>query len=558
MDGQGLLAAAEGALGRGDFDDAVRWCQEAVGEAEVEGRARLLLGALRMMDERYPEAQQEWEAAFRVLRAAGDGRLAARAAIELAELHAAALGHPSAANGWIERARRCLEGEGPCVEWGYLDLAVMGCDRLDTVDLLAATDRALAVAEAHGDGDLEARALGDRGLALVCQGRVREGFACLDAALAAITAGEVGPVAVGLCFCSMLTACDRAGDVARAAEWTALIRSAYTAMAPRPVVMHTHCRVAYGSVLCAAGRWSEGEALLVEALGPIDAPILSHRSLTVAHLAGLRLDQGRVEEAADLLGPFAHHVTSCAPLARVHLSRGEGELAAAVLRRGLDELVGDALRRAPLLALLADVEVARGDLEAAGEAAADLADVAEAVDLPGLRALAGRAEARVLVARGEPEAALGALTTALAGRADDPSVRIAEVRLLRAEIRATTGDAPGAIDDARSALAVADRLGAAPVRDRAAALLRSLGDTGRLRPQRASDVATVLSRREQEVLALVAEGLTNAQIAERLYISRKTAEHHVGRVLTKLGVRSRAEAAALAVRLAATADRGGG
>ena len=63
-----------------------------------------------------------------------------------------------------------------------------------------------------------------------------------------------------------------------------------------------------------------------------------------------------------------------------------------------------------------------------------------------------------------------------------------------------------------------------------------------------------LSVRSGEVLGLVAEGLTNAEIAERLYISKKTTEHHVGRVLAKLGVRSRAEAAALAVRLAATPD----
>jgi DNA-binding NarL/FixJ family response regulator len=48
------------------------------------------------------------------------------------------------------------------------------------------------------------------------------------------------------------------------------------------------------------------------------------------------------------------------------------------------------------------------------------------------------------------------------------------------------------------------------------------------------------------VLELVREGLTNAEIGERLYISPKTAEHHVGRVLTKLGVRTRAEAAAVA------------
>ncbi len=48
------------------------------------------------------------------------------------------------------------------------------------------------------------------------------------------------------------------------------------------------------------------------------------------------------------------------------------------------------------------------------------------------------------------------------------------------------------------------------------------------------------------MLDLLRQGLTNAQIAERLYISAKTAEHHVSRVLTKLGVRSRAEAVALA------------
>jgi DNA-binding CsgD family transcriptional regulator len=125
------------------------------------------------------------------------------------------------------------------------------------------------------------------------------------------------------------------------------------------------------------------------------------------------------------------------------------------------------------------------------------------------------------------------------------------VRLELARTLAGTGDRAAAVTEARAALATFERLGAAGARDRAAALLREWGDPGRPRTEPVAARAADLTRREREVLDLVRAGLTNAEIAERLYISPKTAEHHVGRVLAKLGVRSRAEAAALAVRLAA-------
>ena len=64
-----------------------------------------------------------------------------------------------------------------------------------------------------------------------------------------------------------------------------------------------------------------------------------------------------------------------------------------------------------------------------------------------------------------------------------------------------------------------------------------------------------MTKRETEVLALLVEGLANAEIAERLFISVRTAEHHVASILAKLDLRSRAEAAAYGVRQGAAKDQ---
>lgn len=508
--------------------------------------AHVLLGGLCMVDDDFYGARRHWERAFRLLRDGGELPGAIRVAAELASLHTSVWANRAVARGWIERGARLVRRTGRCVEQGYLALAVLGCDQPDVTAVERNAELALDLALEFADPNLEARALAESGFAMVAQGRLADGFARLDEAMAAVTAGEVTELSVaGKCFCAMLSACDRSGEVHRAREWTAVVAEFLARHGDRPRILHTHCRAAYGSLLCSIGRWPEAEQTMLEALAPPASKAIVHRAEICAHLADLRISQGRLDEAAVLLAPFEDRLACCAALGRLHHARGDAEMAGAVLERGLSELVGDRMRAAPLLALLVEVELARDRLDAAATAAGRLAEMVSGVESALMRAEADLAAARVAAAAADYPGAVELLVTAqrhLAG--EDRPVLGGLIHLELARTFQEAGEPARAVTEARAAHALFTRLGADRLADRAAAVLRSLGDRGR--PARPQAAAAELSPRERDVLDLVRQGLTNAEIGERLYISAKTAEHHVSRVLAKLGVRSRAEAAAVA------------
>jgi DNA-binding NarL/FixJ family response regulator len=310
--------------------------------------------------------------------------------------------------------------------------------------------------------------------------------------------------------------------------------------------LYAECRTYYGRVLFENGDWSAAEVLLADAIAMSRGVFAAPHAFASGTLAELRLAQGRIEEAAGVLRGIEGREEAAAAVGSLHLARGEPSAAATVLRRRLGATNPDRLDVAAVIELLGEAEVALADSKAAIERGRALVALG-AVNNCHLIIAHGERLLGQALALTDPHAARAHLETALAAfvHAGIP-YRAAQTRLRLAQVL-RHADREVARAEARAALAVFEDLGAGRDADAAAALLRELG----VRAARTGPKNTGrLTKREHEVLALLGEGLSNPEIAGRLFLSRKTVEHHVARILSKLGLRGRAEAAALAARSA--------
>jgi DNA-binding CsgD family transcriptional regulator len=541
-----LVEEGAAALRDGDAAAARRAFELALAEAEsgeaFEGLARTLY-----LEREYEASAAHYERAYAAYRRQRDPAGAGRAALTASWIAGNVLGDWAVQSGWLARGRSILEeaGEdGP--EHGWV-LTVRAFSEPDAQVREALLREAIAVGRRLGDPDIEFEAMSHLGGLFVMTDRVEEGLGFLDESLAAACAGELKDLAtVDAIFCGFFWACELVNDVPRADQW---MRAAADLMERRNVVA-AFCRAHYGGILTAAGRWDQAETELLAAARHFDRGMSGRRAAAVIRLGDLRVRQGRLEEAARLLEGLEHHPDAVRALAALHLARGELALARDLLERATegrdDEVVptvGESSMVGPLLALLVDVHLEAGDVDAAERVAERLDRLAGAQRGPYLKAAAALAKGRVCVAGGTGDAR-AFLHDALEGFA------LAQLPMERARTRlelarALAGRSPEvAVAEAKAALEDFERLEAARHADAAAALLRSLGAPVRTGPKGIG----ALTRREAEVLELVGAGLSNPEIGERLFITRKTVEHHVGNVLAKLGLRNRAEAAAYATR----------
>jgi DNA-binding CsgD family transcriptional regulator len=261
---------------------------------------------------------------------------------------------------------------------------------------------------------------------------------------------------------------------------------------------------------------------------------------------GFALEEGRLEDAAVA---YEHFVAGCTSMKRQYYQRLKIGLAAAEGNRAMGPMLFEELLAMPQPLDKADVLnttlILVEDLLQLGIAPSDIRSRMLGDWLgehPSAAALAAHVEGPLALADGDHQGAVSALQAVLA--APDPCLAkpiVGTLRTTLAEALLASGDRGTALLAIRRAIEDDFARWPGVRKDRAEALARRLqGASARADGE--------LTAREREVAALVAAGLTNGQLAERLFISPKTAAVHVSNILAKLGLSTRAEIAAWAVR----------
>ena len=434
---------------------------------------------------------------------------------------------------------------------------------------------ALRAAVEAGDSDAEAEVRNTLGMAQVAMGQVQEGIAQLRHAIAVAREHDE--------LDSMLTAYSNLADMLNVSGQTraalAVAREGMEINPRRMIRSHDWMTMTVSELAFDAGDWRMARDYLTPPPGRLTGVVLMVRHLREAELSLGVGDLDRVGEAIEAAGPLVDaseqpQFIGLFGALSAELRRRRRDLpgARAAVQAALDRLelcTDDVMRIARVTAVGMRVEAdwaQRGrDLRERGTVRDALARARIHLDRlvaaaqeggPVERAHLVEAKADMARARGRG-AAREWSRCAEAWAALDRPYSAAIARWRETECLVAAGERLAAGEVARGALATATELGSVWL----AGEIRGLGERGRLALAASGRLADEpaertaepedpfgLTPRERQVLALVAEGATNRQIGAALFMAEKTASVHVSRILSKLGVQGRTEAAAVAHR----------
>lgn len=447
-------------------------------------------------------------------------------------------GDEALGSGWLGRAQRLLEDLSEQPAHGYLRYIVevegaLGGADLDAV--AAAARDVQQIGRRHHDGNLVAAGVVGEGRALLKRGAAERGLQLLDEAMIAVVSDDLDPEWAGNVYCHLMAACHEVADVARARDWTEAT-SRWLAQLPAAVLFTGICRVHRSQVLQVTGEWHRAEEearRVVDDLDGIHVDSVAEAHYQIGEMRRLRGDFSGAEAAygsARQLGRDPHP-----GLALTRLAQGNAEAAGNAIAAALEAVGGDRTARARLSPAQAEIALATHDLAVAERACADLEDAAARYGTSGLEAAALHWRGALMLAQGRASEALPSLRAACRRwHSVHATYDAARSCVLLGRAYQEVGDPEAAAAELASAKETFERLGATFNAGEVAELT-----AGRTLPKG-------LTERQAEVLALVARGRTNREVAQGLVLSEKTIARHLSNVFTKLGVSTRTEAAAFA------------
>ncbi len=541
------LRAGETHLARAEWAAARR----AYGEAVVSGPSPAAYEGLSWAawwlddaDTVFDARQRAYQGYLDRSEVLGAGRVATWLACD----HLDFRGATSVAGGWLRRAHRLIDERPECAEHGWLAFheGYLAGAVGDTTTAMRLGGRARDIGRRCAVPDLEMLGLALLGSGRVGTGQVADGLRDLDEAQ--VMTGEAAhPIAAAWTSCFLVSSCLAVLDLDRAFQWCDVIEQFAERYGSR--YMLAFCRAEYGVIHLWRGEWDAAEKLLEAAVADFthSRPAMVGGPLTV--LAELRRRQGRTDDAVALLEDAGASPAALSCRARLELDRARRRRATELAERAVRGTAADrVVDRVGPWETLARARAAVGDLPGARAAVDEVRRAGAIVGSGPVQALADAAAGACATAGGEYDGARVLLEDAATGfERAGATYEAARARLDVATCLLGLGRAEAAAEEARAALRRLEGLGAEVDAARARQLVAAADSPD-------ASAGPPVTQREREVLALLADGLTNRQIADRLVVSEHTVHRHVTNILRKLDLPSRTAAAAYAVRAGLSGD----
>lgn len=413
MTAQDVLDKARDSFRRQSWEQAFAYFHATDADRPLDAEDLELLGRAAYLTGRDTDCVRALERAYQQRAAEGQHEQAAEAAFWLA-FNLMGRGEMAQAGGWLARAEHLVAlADEDCAVRGLLLVPtalrhLMEGDATTSLDLFT---RAHELGRRCGDAELEALGALGEGQSWIALGEPARGLARLDEVMVAVTAGEVSPVVSGLVYCAVIVACQETYEVQRAAEWTKAL-SSWCDARPDLVPFRGQCLVHRAQILQLKGAWQEAleqVRLACRRLSdPPGQPAVGMALYEEGELHRLRGQYPAAEEAYRAASRCGHETQP--GLALLRLAQGNLDAAHAGILRALDECHGH--MRPLLLAAAVEIELAAGRLPEARGVAAELADLGGDGAAEVLRAMSAQATGAVLLAEGDPGAALARLRRA--------------------------------------------------------------------------------------------------------------------------------------------------